>query len=352
MEPNFIRQNKVLLIEVLSADHNLLLQHVQEKRLITTREYNNLRSGHDNAEKVTINLLDMLVNKGDERCAQFRQLLHRDTILETFPRLNDLLRTQQPAVSTENPGIPATEVGSYTMTSVPLGPCLIINNVNFKDKAPRHGSNEDKNALMDVFSWLGFEVKVLTDLTAQEMKNELEKCSKEVAGDCFVCCILSHGRSNFVLGSDDELLSTEDILSPFKGHNCQTLAGKPKLFFIQACRGTDTQNAVEIQADDPQADARPLSFFFIPADADILVSYATVNNYYSYRNTMTGSWFIQSLCKRLREGSCRGEDILTILTGVNDDVCREQGRHHGKMAKQVPEQCVRLRKRLIFSVPK
>lgn len=38
--------------------------------------------------------------------------------------------------------------------------------------------------------------------------------------------------------------------------------------------------------------------------------------YYSWRNTVRGSWFIEALCKELEESAYK-YDILTILTSVN-----------------------------------
>lgn len=164
------------------------------------------------------------------------------------------------------------------------------------------------DALENLFKWLDFEVECHDDLTKAEMKSVVQEGSQRADGDCFVCCVLSHGETNGVLGIDEEVLSVEDILIPLKGHNCPKLAGKPKLFFVQACRGKRFQDEVMIDADsteenqDLDMDAYPGEIRSIPADADFLVSMSTVNDYYSIRHSLTGSWFIQSLCKQLREG--------------------------------------------------
>ena len=44
--------------------------------------------------------------------------------------------------------------------------------------------------------------------------------------------ILSHGEEGTVYGTDGPV-EIKDLVEPFKGHRCQSLAGKPKLFFIQ-----------------------------------------------------------------------------------------------------------------------
>lgn len=45
---------------------------------------------------------------------------------------------------------------------------------------------------------------------------------------------------------------------------------------------------------------------------------------------------------------CRGEDILTILTAVNQEVSRKSGRPNAE--KQMPQPSFTLRKRLIFPI--
>ncbi len=55
--------------------------------------------------------------------------------------------------------------------------------------------------------------------------------------DCFVLAILSHGIEGAIYGVDERVVKIEHITTYFEGRQCPTLAGKPKLFFLQACRG-------------------------------------------------------------------------------------------------------------------
>lgn len=132
--------------------------------------------------------------------------------------------------------------------------------------------------LKDVFQWLGFTVTVLLDQTAVLAREELKRFGDETHGDAFVCCVLSHGGKGVIYGTDDEPISTNDLFSPFKGTNCSTLIGKPKAFFIQACRVKDTQARVQLEAD-----TNPGHQIYIPADADFLFAMATVEDYCSFR---------------------------------------------------------------------
>lgn len=158
--------------------------------------------------------------------------------------------------------------------------------------------------LKDVFQWLGFKVTVLLDQTALQAREELKRFGDETHGDAFVCCVLSHGGKGVIYGTDGEPISTNDLISPFKGTNCSTLIGKPKAFFIQACRGKDTQARVQLEADENPG-VNPGHQIYIPADADFLFAMATVEDYYSFRVPTSGSWFIQTLCKQLKQGCPR-----------------------------------------------
>lgn len=152
-----------------------------------------------------------------------------------------------------------------------------------------------------MFNWLGFKVEEHRNKTAAEMKNLLKDVGKTVDGDCFVCCILSHGEKEGVCGTDGALISVDEIREPFNGNNCQRLAGKPKLFFIQACRGK--RNQQRVQADSPEDGESEMEVdgddfdITIPADTDFLIARSTTEE----NSPEEGSWFIQSLCRNLKQ---------------------------------------------------
>lgn len=164
--------------------------------------------------------------------------------------------------------------------------------------------------LKEVFEWLGFDIKVYQNQTAEEMKELLRKFGQEQhVGDCFVCCILSHGGPNGVRGTDNCIVSRDDIFRPFYGINCPSLIEKPKVFFIQACRGS--QHHPVVQADSYMEDSvggetemeeelETDTEQIILNEADFLIARATVKGYRALRGNVLGSWFIRCLCKNLK----------------------------------------------------
>ncbi|KAK2888972.1 hypothetical protein Q8A67_014347 [Cirrhinus molitorella] len=244
----------------------------------------------------------------------------------------------------------------YNTTQRPLGYCLIINNLNFKETSSlsnRPGTNKDKADLSRVFGRMHFEIEVQDDLTAFEIKDMIKQFTKisHTQMGAFVCCVLSHGEKGTVLGVDGKEVEIRELTMPIA--ECPTLASKPKLFFIQACQGRERQNSVWT-ADAPEAnpteedpfedDAYNPALHSIPIEADMLIGMATVEHYQSFRHIREGSIYIQELCHQLEELCPRKEDILSILTKVNREVSlRSLGGR-----KQMPEPRYTLTKKLVL----
>ncbi|KAM5266062.1 caspase-8 isoform 1-T6 [Hipposideros larvatus] len=251
----------------------------------------------------------------------------------------------------------------YRMESKPRGYCVIFNNHDFstarKDVPKLHrmknrsGTDFDAEALHNTFSKLHFEVVHHRDSTAKDICEILKSYQSMDHNDkdCFICCILSHGDKGIVYGCDGQEAPICELTSYFTGLNCPSLVGKPKIFFIQACQGDNYQKGIAVETDSEQEEAyleMDSSFQkkYIPDEADFLLGMATVNNCVSYRNPMEGTWYIQSLCRSLRERCPRGEDILTILTEVNFEVSNKDDKKN--MGKQMPQPTFTLRKKLFF----
>ncbi|KAM6129653.1 caspase-10 isoform 1-T1 [Pterocles gutturalis] len=247
----------------------------------------------------------------------------------------------------------------YKMDGPHRGFCLVINNVKFgRSLLERKGSHKDAEELERVFTWLGLDVRTYTDLTSQQIKDLMrtwQHVQDHKDRDCFICCILSHGESGAIYGKDEELVSIRMIMSHFTAEQCPQLAEKPKLFFIQACQGKEIQRPVYVEADARIPDLPSMQQSIspsesIPAEADFLLGMATIDGCVSFRHIQQGAWYIQALCSKLQLLVPRGEDILSILTEVNDDVGRRVDRWGTK--KQMPQPAYTLRRKFIFPIPR
>ncbi|XP_064566618.1 caspase-3 [Zonotrichia leucophrys gambelii] len=207
---------------------------------------------------------------------------------------------------------------SYRMDYPEMGECVIINNKNFQPHtrmSSRSGTDADAASIREVFMNLKYKVKINNDLSCENIFKLLKKISEEDHSkrSSFVCVLLSHGDEGLIYGTDGPL-ELKALTSLFRGDRCRSLAGKPKLFFIQACRGTELDAGIETDSGSEETMCQK-----IPVEADFLYAYSTAPGYYSWRNAVQGSWFIQSLCEMLKKHAGKLE-LMQILTRVNRKV--------------------------------
>ncbi|KAM9852174.1 caspase-2 isoform 2-T2 [Aulostomus maculatus] len=248
---------------------------------------------------------------------------------------------------------------SYRMKSSPRGFALVISNVTFDpctepDLDPRKGGEVDDEVLRKVFTELDYVVTVHRDLTAQGMRACIENFCRwpdHRTVDSCVVCLLSHGVEGAVYGTDGQLLQLEWVFEAFDNAHCPLLQNKPKMFFIQACRGEMLDCGVE-QIDGPvrtcspsceQLDAgregpadaesrqrvdmgRPR--IKLPQRSDMICGFASLKGTAAMRNTKKGSWFIQDLNTTLRQ-QAKDTHLADILVQVNRRIKEREGHAPG-----------------------
>ncbi|TKS82203.1 Caspase-2 [Collichthys lucidus] len=244
---------------------------------------------------------------------------------------------------------------SYRMNSSPRGFALVISNVTFDpcaapDLDPRKGGEVDDEVLRKVFTELDYLVTVHRDLTAQGMRTCIENFSRQQTHrtvDSCVVCLLSHGVEGAIYGTDGQLLQLDWVFEAFDNAHCPLLQNKPKMFFIQACRGDEMDCGVE-QIDGPtrtcspsceqrdagregqgDADSRQRGDMGrprikLPQRSDMICGYASLKGTAAMRNTKRGSWFIQELNTALRIHS-RDTHLADILVQVNGRIKEREG---------------------------
>ncbi|CAG2199194.1 CASP3 [Mytilus edulis] len=192
------------------------------------------------------------------------------------------------------------------------GLCIIFN-METVGNTSRYGTDIDVERLKDSFGRLGFDVEVKHNPSRRDINNYMNdvKSVNHNRKDSFACVLLSHGRDGHIRSSANEDVPLFEIIEPVK--TCESLVGKPKLFFVQACRGTRTDSGMLTDAiEDINSDnLRKLS-----SHSDVLVSYATIEDFVAYRNGHDGSIYIKSLCYLLdNEGF--STNMTDILNKVN-----------------------------------
>ena len=242
----------------------------------------------------------------------------------------------------------------YKMTAIPRGLALIINNERFGPKTEveletRHGSDQDVVQLQKLFEDLGFDVQTKRNLTRKQLLDELDSvaCEDHSKYDCFVLWIMSHGTSDEVYCSDGKTMPIETVVRDmFSNAACKTLSGKPKLCFIQACRGDREDEVVVSQtpvpahqkSDSPVDHNKPSSSLAprTPEHTDFLMAYSTVEGYVAYRNENVGSRYVLALVDIFQERA-EHDHILDILTKVTRKVSRMQETYRPKGTSEVKD---------------
>ncbi|CAG0891170.1 unnamed protein product, partial [Darwinula stevensoni] len=240
----------------------------------------------------------------------------------------------------------------YNMDHPRRGKALVFNHEVFHEDTElsrRDGTNQDRERLVHALGNLGFEVIIFNDKTYQHIMEAIDKVAQEnhQQCDCLIVCILSHGEHG-MLYAYDRAYKPHFLWAPFTADRCPSLAGKPKMFFIQACRGTDVDDGVSVTqftSSHTHTDSiLELDSYRIPVQADFLIAHSTngvsIAGYYSWRSGANGSWFIQSLCEVLLKYS-NEEDLMSMLAEMTrivgieheSNVPNQLTMHH---KKQVP----------------
>lgn len=154
---------------------------------------------------------------------------------------------------------------------------------------------------------------------------------------------MTHGTEKKIYSYDKGYVLGQ-ITSIFTDEACPSLKGKPRIFFVQACRGREedighwTKNTNHSRykhnrkpkdkdhwmdhassfesLNSSESEGEEDILHQPPIYKDFLVVRSAYVGHYSLRNTTTGTWFIQDLCTELEENGPK-HDILNLLTHVN-----------------------------------
>ncbi|XP_069475036.1 caspase-3-like [Ambystoma mexicanum] len=215
---------------------------------------------------------------------------------------------------------------------------LLVFMKSFHTRCPlpkRSGAEADARKLFKVLSGLGFKVALHMDLTAQEVMDLYLEETTEDQGDCFLSVLSSHGEEGVVYGFDGCPVKLTDIFALFKPRRCPGLAGKTKMFFVQACRGAMLDPGVTLECDS-STDSQEDSFsHYLSIPDDTTVMFASSPGYGAFLNP-SGSIFLQTLCELL-SGEEHQLELSQLLTRVSHIVAygfEARGRHCG--SKEMP----------------
>ena len=247
------------------------------------------------------------------------------------------------------------ETEMYPTNSVaPHGKAIVIVNDEFfpnpsepslrLDK--RCGAGSDLFLFKQTLEFLGYIVEAHPNLKSHEMYQVISEAAgrDHAPYDSFVCCVSTHGDDEVMYGVDSVGVKRCEVLQIVK--QSESLRGKPKMFFIQACRTRSSEATTRHSWTNYQPNAPE-------QDADVFVANATTANYASYRDRSQGSWFVTALHHVL---TARGLQLTltALMHEVNREVCTSQGmfleENEGREEFQEARQCAEITSSFRYSL--
>eukprot|EP00057_Strongylocentrotus_purpuratus_P012788 XP_011667262.1 PREDICTED: uncharacterized protein LOC105439692 [Strongylocentrotus purpuratus] len=286
----------------------------------------------------------------------------------------------------------------YPMDQRNKGLVFILNNYRFgPDRTTeRTGSDVDLANVKHVFTEIGYTADEAQNLTAQGIRQKLKSLTRKIltSHTSVVLVFMSHGKKEGIQGTDEGVVTVEEIKDMFSGNNCPALIGKPKIMIFQACRGekitpsapslstsaVDNEICADFVGTDGGAGDGGATMVTggeacstspgraggggvgeveidcsVADNADMFIAQSTSEGYFSLRSRQNGSWFIQALCEELI-ASAHDHHLDDIMTKVTDRVKRQEGYMVYQRRRQVKKQTPQIIKqgigKKIFFLPK
>ncbi|XP_054722218.1 caspase-7-like [Uloborus diversus] len=329
--------------DLLDIDVDLLKPYLLENRIFTAVMLEDIRNAAD--------LFEELPSRGPKAFMKFIKVLKKANYFKEANKLeNALLPEKFQAISLSD---------CYDISSVPLGYCLIINNVKFDVSylEDREGSNVDADALSKIFRKIGYDIVSEVNLPAAKMWNILKEFSKRDFTDVHSCIvfILSHGTSmdnlDYIYGTDGVYIPKMDIINLFNNETCESLIDKPRIFFFQACRGNDSDGGVPVgfekkPRESTDSKSVKLTGDIYPTWSDVYVVHSTLPRLVSVRDHDNGTWFCQDLIEVLTQ-YYRTLDLETMIHKVNSKMFLRLSNYWKKQV--LHSEGFGLRKKIMFN---
>jgi len=313
-------------------------------------------SSHKNQQAIRlINMLGSQSSFTRMETAFLTEIVEKGSQEALVKALNEVANPEDVVRITKDNADSITLLGRNLPTDVrklKIGKCLIISQEKYEESlSDRDGTQEDVSFLTRTFQKFGCEGRVIVERDVPDGDGLIKVIRKFRDGlgnqhlDFVVVCILAHGRCNEntkieeIMGVKGDGIPTEDLRAMITdATECPQLIDIPKIFLIQACRGSRENDAyavkehtqripaqttltIEHETDSPVI--KPMSGMGILRESWYYVVYSTPKNYVAYRNPIKGSPFIQSFCQNMNDfGDCL--TFEKILKRITSDLQRQR----------------------------
>ncbi|XP_016418140.1 caspase-1-B-like [Sinocyclocheilus rhinocerous] len=306
----------------------------------------------DDAGKITVQVLrnikqNNLANHLESKLQEVRQPVQEDTRhalvpVEPQPIQSDGKRRSMTQSSQEFKRKKLQEMGDeiyIPAKSQRKGSALLITNIVFDYEVNnRPGAEIDEENMEWLLRALGYNVEKRRNLSGEAIDREVRNFSKLLSGhrdaDSTFVVIMSHGarinNKDAILGvhyhlsrNPNDVYFVDETFSHLNSVNCPALIDKPKVILINACRG-DHPGGVEVPDQVPRPDT------WVHWKTDFVCFMSTVPDTASYRNTKTGSHFINYILDVFCE-CAHEDDLMELFRKVTNCMATRPGRTFDKL---------------------
>ncbi|UMM31202.1 hypothetical protein L5515_012776 [Caenorhabditis briggsae] len=164
-------------------------------------------------------------------------------------------------------------------------------------------------------------------------------------GDSAILVFLTHGCVDGVYGTDGKVFQLNQVFVLLSPENSPQLALKPKLIFVESCRGSNRDAGYSV-VEDPGEDQvlersgvcsagekKPKA---IPMNPDFLISYSTSPGHVAFAHPRFGAYHVQLLCRTIAERAHQ-DDLETVMVAVRKGISQMEFRGEKGLLKQMPE---------------
>ncbi|XP_028669204.2 caspase-14-like isoform X2 [Erpetoichthys calabaricus] len=193
----------------------------------------------------------------------------------------------------------------------------------------REGSEEDLNNISKIFTKNRIDFARVINPKGEEFlpkimafRDEINNAREDTS--CSFVVLMSHGNQDVIKGVDNDEVKLQNLFTLFNNEQCPKLQNKPKVFIIQACRGSIKDKGTRYIDDDTDFEKENV-VRMLPTTSDTLVVYASMPGYVAIRNSVLGSRLITEMANIFETFSDR-HHIVDLFTMVNERLVHNYNR--------------------------
>lgn len=296
-----------------------------------------------------------------------------DGNLVGYTNTSNVDRISQGVDRLDAPQVVTADSRYYNMRQSKRGYAIIFKHEYFKSPTleRRECASYDAQMCKEAFEALSFTVIVHSDLGKEDFFKEIDRIRRMPLSscDCLVIIFMSHGceeRDKEYIWLRDGKVLTSTLWGNFTADKCPQMAGKPKLYFIQACRGETTEKGIRLTSakgmrmvtdgfkSDSVDSASQDEDYVIPLHSDMLMMWASYPGMFAFkakRDGINGSVFLHFLCQVLcrdYQNQSLSSMLLTVTRYVAIHYESSHTKHHLNNVKQTPYTVSTLMREVFF----